>query len=50
VLSTSTDGDLLMIEHEDKRAYVSWMDVEISNATRKVTLEQLRDGRAPLSP
>jgi hypothetical protein len=41
VLSTSADGDLLTIEHDGKRAYVSWMDVEISNATRKVTLEQL---------
>jgi hypothetical protein len=37
----STDGDLWTIEHDGKRAYVSWMDVEISNETRKVTLEQL---------
>lgn len=41
VLATSTDGDLLTIEHDGKRAYVSWMDIEISPATRKVTLEQL---------
>lgn len=37
----STDGDQWTIEHNGKRAYVSWMDVEISNETRKVTLEQL---------
>ena len=37
----STEGEQWTIEHDGKRAYVSWMDVEISNETRKVTLEQL---------
>src|SRR5215207_3484303 len=41
VLSTTLQDDLLTIEHAGKRAYVSIMDVEISPATLKVTLEQL---------
>jgi hypothetical protein len=41
VLSTSLDGDLLTIEHKGKRAYASIMDIEISPATAKVTLDQL---------
>ena len=46
----STEGDQWTIEHDGKRAYVSWMDVEISDETRKVTLEQLLSRSIPTSP
>jgi hypothetical protein len=42
VLSASLSAhDLLTIEHKGKRAYASVMDIEISPATAKVTLDQL---------
>jgi hypothetical protein len=42
VLSTSLSaGDLLTIEHKGKRAYASVMDIDMSPATAKVTLDQL---------
>jgi predicted chitinase len=37
----STDGDAWTIEYQGRAAYVDWMDIEISDATRAVTLDQL---------
>ena len=49
--SYSTEGD----QWTDRArlasaAYVSWMDVEISDETRKVTLQQLLSRSIPTSP